>query len=265
MRDFVKNSSASVYNQGWTMKKFRRSTFHPKPTLDAPPAKRATQKAPSVLVVSSQDLAGVPAAPSILADVSLPNATSSAPADIPVPTVFIAHTTVYILAKPMVHPAESQMDDPLTAPEHGSSEPTFVASPLSSSRHPRKHIAKKQVTPIVDVADAAMIKFDSDNDSDDDPLPYAPYAGWEMVPSPLGSVYAYHNIAGPPNTLLLFVRFYIWWRGLIFRGQLAHSQLVIKSTGTSSCVGDGRWTGNPYVCRCLLSSLCRYFGAYAET
>nr|GEZ03138.1 JmjC domain-containing protein [Tanacetum cinerariifolium] len=62
MRDFVKNSSASVYNQGWTMKKvkelsiaqlrlefeyiqkhlersnllnFRRSTFHPKPILDA--------------------------------------------------------------------------------------------------------------------------------------------------------------------------------------------------------------------------------------
>nr|GEV93759.1 reverse transcriptase domain-containing protein [Tanacetum cinerariifolium] len=62
MRDFLKNSSASVYNQGWTMKKvkelsiaqlrlefeyiqkhlersnllnFRRSTFHPKPTLDA--------------------------------------------------------------------------------------------------------------------------------------------------------------------------------------------------------------------------------------
>nr|GEW06923.1 hypothetical protein [Tanacetum cinerariifolium] len=50
--------------------------------------------------------------------------------------------------------------------------------------------------PIMDVADAAMIKFDSDSDSDDDPLPYASYAGWEMVPSPLGSVHAYHNMAG---------------------------------------------------------------------
>nr|GEY67824.1 putative ribonuclease H-like domain-containing protein [Tanacetum cinerariifolium] len=88
------------------------------------------------------------------------------------------------------------MHDPLTASEHGSSEPTVAAPTPSSSRHRRKHIAKKLVTPIVDVADAAMIKFDSDSDSDDDPLPYAPYAGWEMVPSPLGSVHAYHNMAG---------------------------------------------------------------------
>nr|GEZ94816.1 JmjC domain-containing protein [Tanacetum cinerariifolium] len=183
MRDFMKNSSASVYNQGWTMKKvkhlersnllnFRRFTFHPKPTLDAPPAKRETQGAPPVPAVSSQDPAGVPAAPSIPADVSLLAVTSSAPADIP-----------------------SHMDDPLTAPEHGSSEPTVAAPPPSSSRHRRKHIAKKRVTPIVDVADAAMIKFDSDIDSDDDPLPYAPYAGWEMVPSLLGFVPAYHNMA----------------------------------------------------------------------
>nr|GEY48923.1 hypothetical protein [Tanacetum cinerariifolium] len=187
MRDFVKNSSASVYNQGWTMKK---------PTLDAPPAKRATQGAPLVPAVSSQDPAGVPAAPSIPADVSLPAATSSAHADIPVPVVFIAHAAVSVPAEPMVHPAKSHMDAPLTAPEHGSSEPT-VATPLpSSSRHRRKHIVKKRVTPIVDVADAAMIKFYSDSDSDDDPLPYAPYAGWEMVPFPLGSVHAYHNMAG---------------------------------------------------------------------
>nr|GFD35429.1 hypothetical protein [Tanacetum cinerariifolium] len=31
---------------------------------------------------------------------------------------------------------------------------------------------------------------------DDDPLPYVPYAGWEMVPSPLGSVHAYHDMKG---------------------------------------------------------------------
>nr|GEV67605.1 protein FAR1-related sequence 5-like [Tanacetum cinerariifolium] len=178
MRDIVKNNSASVYNQGWTMKKvktlsidplrlefeyiqkhlersnllnFRRSTFHPKPTLDVPPAKRANQGAPQVPAVSLQDPVGIPAAPSIPADVSLPAATSSAPADIPVPVVSIAHAAVSVHVEPMV-------------------------------------------TPIVDVADAAMIKFDSD--SDDDPLPYGPYAGWEMVHSPLGSVHAYHNMAG---------------------------------------------------------------------
>nr|GEW78123.1 retrovirus-related Pol polyprotein from transposon TNT 1-94 [Tanacetum cinerariifolium] len=178
MPDFVKNSSASVYNQ------------------DAPPAKRATQGAPSVPAVSSQDTAGVLAAPSIHANVSLLAATSSAPATIPVPVVFIAHAAVSVPTEPMVHPAESHMDPPLTAPVHGSSEPTVAASSPSSSRHRRKHIGKKRVTPIVDVVDAAMIKFDSDSNSDDDPLPYAPYAGWEMVPSPLGSIHAYHNMVG---------------------------------------------------------------------
>nr|GFC91309.1 hypothetical protein [Tanacetum cinerariifolium] len=98
----------------------------------------------------SQDPAGVPAAFSIPADVSLPAATSSAPVDIPVHAVFIAHAAVSVPAEPMVHPAESHMDDPLTAPEHGSSEPTITAPPPSSLRHHRKHIAKKRVTPIVD-------------------------------------------------------------------------------------------------------------------
>nr|GEW59823.1 aminoacyl-tRNA synthetase, class 1a, anticodon-binding [Tanacetum cinerariifolium] len=32
--------------------------------------------------------------------------------------------------------------------------------------------------------------------SDDDPLPYAPYAGWEMVPTPLGSIHAYYDMEG---------------------------------------------------------------------
>nr|GEW91390.1 UBN2 domain-containing protein [Tanacetum cinerariifolium] len=177
MRDFVKNCSASVYNQGWTMKKvktlnidqlrleFERSTFRPKPTLDAPPAKRANQEAPQAPAISTQDPAGVPAAPLIPADASLLVASSSDPAAIHVPAVSIAHAAVFVPADPMVHSAESHMDDPLTAPEHGSSEPT-VAAP----------------TP--------------DSDSDDDPLPYAPRAGWEMVSSPLGSVHAYHNMAG---------------------------------------------------------------------
>nr|GEY14773.1 putative ribonuclease H-like domain-containing protein [Tanacetum cinerariifolium] len=58
------------------------------------------------------------------------------------------------------------------------------------------HLAKKRVTPIVDIADAALIKFDSASDSDDDPLSYAPYADWEMVPSPLGSIHAYYDMKG---------------------------------------------------------------------
>nr|GEW27044.1 aminoacyl-tRNA synthetase, class 1a, anticodon-binding [Tanacetum cinerariifolium] len=212
-----------VYNQGWTMKKvktlsidqlrlefeyiqknlersnllnFWRSTFHPKPTLDAPPAKRASQGAPQVPAVSTHDPAGVPAASSIPTDASLPTFSSSDPAAIPIPAVSIAHAAVSVPAEPMVDPAESPMDPSLTAPAHGSSEPTVDVPSSSSSRHHHKHLAKKRVTPIVDVADAAMIKFDSDSDSDDDPLPYAPYAGWEMVPSPLGSVHAYHNMAG---------------------------------------------------------------------
>nr|GFB89253.1 hypothetical protein [Tanacetum cinerariifolium] len=165
----VKNCSASVYNQGWTMKKvntlsidqlqlefeyiqrhlersnllnFRHSTFHPKPSLDAPPAKRAHQEAPQVPAVSTQDPAGVPAAPSIPVDASLPAASSSYPAAIPVPVVSIAYAALSIPAEPMVHSAVSRMEDPLTAPEHGSSEPTIAVPTSSSSRHCRKHIAK---------------------------------------------------------------------------------------------------------------------------
>nr|GEZ78924.1 hypothetical protein [Tanacetum cinerariifolium] len=76
MRDFVKNQSALVYNQGWTMKKvkvlsisqlkhefeyihrnlerstllnFKRTTFRPKHTLEAPSAKRARQDVPQAV------------------------------------------------------------------------------------------------------------------------------------------------------------------------------------------------------------------------
>nr|GEZ14666.1 synaptobrevin, longin-like domain protein [Tanacetum cinerariifolium] len=106
MRDFVKNNSASVYNQGWTMKKV--------------------------------------------------------PASVPVAPTFAAAASV------------------------------SAATTLETSQ------AHCQETgyPIVDMADAVLIKFDSDSGSDDDPLPYAPYAGWEMVPFPLGSVHTYHDMAG---------------------------------------------------------------------
>nr|GEV54806.1 retrovirus-related Pol polyprotein from transposon TNT 1-94 [Tanacetum cinerariifolium] len=180
MRDFVKNNSASV-----------RSTFRPKPTLDAPSAKRANQGALQVPAASSQ----VPATPLFPANVLVHAATSSAPVDISVPAVSPAHAAASVPAETEVHTAESHLDAPLTASAHVSTEPTVDAPTPSSSCKRRKHIAKKRVTPIVDMADAAMIKFDNDSDSDDDPLPYAPYAGWEMVPSPLGSVHAYHNMA----------------------------------------------------------------------
>nr|GFB35425.1 aminoacyl-tRNA synthetase, class 1a, anticodon-binding [Tanacetum cinerariifolium] len=191
MRDFVKNNSALVYNQGWTMKKvkalsieqlqlefkyiqqhlersnllnFWRSAFRPKPTLDALSAKRANQGAPQVPAASSQVPAGVPAAPSFPADVSVHAATSSAPTDISIPVVSSAHAAASVPTETVVHTAESHVDDPLTASEHVSTEPTVVAPTPSSLRTRRKHIAKKWVTPIVDMADAAMIKFDSDRD-----------------------------------------------------------------------------------------------------
>nr|GFB17259.1 aminoacyl-tRNA synthetase, class 1a, anticodon-binding [Tanacetum cinerariifolium] len=164
MRDFVKNNSASVYNQGWTMRmvkalsiaqlrlefeyiqqhpersnllNFRRSAFQPKPTLDAPSAKRTHQGAPQVPAASSQVPAGVPAAPSFPANVSVHAATSSTPADISVPAVSPAHNAAYVPAETVVHTVD-----------------------------------------------------------DDDPLPYTPYAGWEIVPFPLGSIHAYHDMAG---------------------------------------------------------------------
>nr|GEX22979.1 hypothetical protein [Tanacetum cinerariifolium] len=195
MRDFVKNNSASHLERS-NLLNFKRSTFRPKPTLDAPSTKRDNQGAPQVPTASSRVRAGVSAAPSFPNDVSVHAATSSAPADISVTVVSPAHAAVSVLAETVVHTVESYLDDPLTASEHVSTKPTIAAPTPSSSHKRHKHIAKKWVTPIVDMADAAMIKFDNDSDSDDDPLPYAPYASCEMVPSPLGSVNAYSDMVG---------------------------------------------------------------------
>nr|GEX28641.1 hypothetical protein [Tanacetum cinerariifolium] len=152
---------------------------------------------PQVFAASSQVPAGVPAAPSSAADVSVSaTTTQEVPADISAPAASTAHAAASVPAETIVHTAESRLDDPLTASEYVSTEPTIVEPTPSSSRQRRKLVAKKWVTPIVDMVDAALIKFDSDSNSDDDPLPYAPYAGWEMVPSPLGSVHAYHDMAG---------------------------------------------------------------------
>nr|GEW48209.1 retrovirus-related Pol polyprotein from transposon TNT 1-94 [Tanacetum cinerariifolium] len=126
----------------------QRSTFRPKPTLNAPSAKRANQGVPQVPAASSQVLASVPTAPSFAADVSVS-----------------AATTLEFFA------AASRLADTPTSSAHVSVEHSVAASTHSSLHRRRKHISKKQLTTIVDIADAALIKFDSDSGSDDDPLP----------------------------------------------------------------------------------------------
>nr|GEX91921.1 xylulose kinase-1 [Tanacetum cinerariifolium] len=160
----------------------------PTPTLEAPSAKRARQGVPQdVHAASSQVPASVPTAPSTAAAVSVP-ATPSIAADV---SVFAAP---FVHADTEVDADESRLDDTQITSKHVSTEHTFDESTPSSSRTCRKQIARKRVTPIVDVDDDALIKFDSASDNDDDPLPYAPYAGWEMVPTPLGSIYAYYDM-----------------------------------------------------------------------
>nr|GEX43623.1 JmjC domain-containing protein [Tanacetum cinerariifolium] len=145
MRDFMKNQSASVYNQGWTMKQvkalslaqlkhefeyiqrtlersnllnFKRTTFRPTPTLEAPFAKRARQWVPQdVHVASSQVPAGVSAASSIAADVSV-LAASSIAADVSVsavPSVYadteymlmsLGHTKHFTSLRELLHMVE---------------------------------------------------------------------------------------------------------------------------------------------------------------
>nr|GEW13074.1 hypothetical protein [Tanacetum cinerariifolium] len=139
--------------------------------------------------------ASVPAVPSVAAAISVPAAPSVA-TDVSVPAVppDLAVDSAHVATE--VHADESNPDDTTTASEHVSAEHTVAASTSSSSRTRRKHLAKKWVTPIVDIADDALIKFDSASDNDDDPLSYAPYAGWEMVPSLLGSIHAYYDMEG---------------------------------------------------------------------
>nr|GFD05479.1 hypothetical protein [Tanacetum cinerariifolium] len=126
----------------------------------------------------------------------VPAASTQVPADVPAAPLFAADVSVSAATTLVVPDAESRPANPPTASTHVSVEPTVVASTHFSLCKRRKHVAKKWVTPIVDMADVALIKFDSDSGSDDDPLPYAPYAGWEMVPSPLDSVHAYYDMVG---------------------------------------------------------------------
>nr|GEU74838.1 retrovirus-related Pol polyprotein from transposon TNT 1-94 [Tanacetum cinerariifolium] len=175
---------------------FKRTSFRPTLLLEAPSAKRARQGVPQdVHAASSQVLVSDPAVPSVAAAVSVLAAPSVAAdvsihAVLPDPAVGSAHVDTKI------HADESNPDDTPTAFEQVSTEHTVAASTPSSLCTRRKHLAKKRVTPIVDIADDALIKFDSASDSDDHPLPYVPYASWEMVPSPLGSIHAYYDMKG---------------------------------------------------------------------
>nr|GEX60488.1 protein FAR1-related sequence 5-like [Tanacetum cinerariifolium] len=197
---------------------FKRTTFRPKPTLEAPSAKKARQGVPlAVHAASSQVPAGVPAAPSIAADVlvsvvsttttddSVAPTTTTSIAGGPSPSVAENPTTptqvhpvtpdlaaVAAHVDTEVHADESRSNDNKTASEQVSAEHTVDETTPLSSRKRHKQLAKKRVTPIVDVADDALIKFDSASESDDDPSRYAPYASWEMVPTLFGSIHAYY-------------------------------------------------------------------------
>nr|GEX62032.1 putative ribonuclease H-like domain-containing protein [Tanacetum cinerariifolium] len=83
-------------------------------------------------------------------------------ASVPAASSFAADVSVSAATPPEVLAAESRSADTPTASVHVSVEPSVAA----------------------------------DSGSDDDPLPYAPYAGWKIVPSPLGSVHTYSDMAG---------------------------------------------------------------------
>nr|GEV12458.1 hypothetical protein [Tanacetum cinerariifolium] len=158
MRDFMKNQSASVYNQGWTMKQvkaliisqlkhkfayihrtlersnllnFKRTTFRPTPTLKAPSAKRARQEVPQdVHAASSQVPASVFAAPSTAAAVSVPAAPSIA-ADVLVFAAPSVHADTEVDADEY-HLDDTQTTSEQVSTEHVSTEHTVDESTPSS-------------------------------------------------------------------------------------------------------------------------------------
>nr|GFD26391.1 hypothetical protein [Tanacetum cinerariifolium] len=138
----------------------------------------------------------VPAAPSIAVDVSV-SAVSTTTADVsPAPT--LPTESVSELHANESRPDENQTASKQVSTEHMSTTVAFTSrvshAKPSSSRKSHKQISKKRVTPIVDVADDALIKFNSVSKSDGDPSPYAPYAAWEILPTPFGSIHAYYDM-----------------------------------------------------------------------
>nr|GEW02758.1 integrase, catalytic region, zinc finger, CCHC-type, peptidase aspartic, catalytic [Tanacetum cinerariifolium] len=160
MRDFVKNQSASVYNQGWTMKQVPAGVFATPSTAAAVLVSAAPSTATVVLVsatISTTVAVSVSAASSTAAAVSV-SAAPSIPTDVSVSAAPFVHADTEVDAD------ESRLDDPQTASEHVSTGHTVDESTPSSSCTCRKKISKKMVTLI------------------------------EMVPSPLGSIHAYYDM-----------------------------------------------------------------------
>nr|GFD48822.1 hypothetical protein [Tanacetum cinerariifolium] len=84
----------------------------------------------------------VSAAPSTAAAVSV----SAAPS---IPTAESVYAAPSVSADIEVHTDESRLDDPHTASEHVSTDPTIDETTPSSSRTRRKHLAKKRVTGVM--------------------------------------------------------------------------------------------------------------------
>nr|GEY97428.1 hypothetical protein [Tanacetum cinerariifolium] len=140
---------------------FKHSRGKPAPSLEAPFTKRARQEVPQdVHAASLQVPASVPAIPSVAAAVSVP-AAPSVTADVLVLVVSSDLAAVPTHADTEVHAEESTLDDNPTTSKQVSAEHSIAASTLLSSRKCGKQIAKKRVSPIVDIADDALIKFDS--------------------------------------------------------------------------------------------------------
>nr|GEU95120.1 hypothetical protein [Tanacetum cinerariifolium] len=130
---------------------FKRSTFRPKPTLEAPTAKRARQGVPQVSAASSQVHASVLAAPSIAADVSF-SAVSTTTADVsPAPTLLAESVTE-------VHANESGPDENQSASEQISAEHTSTTVAFTSG--------VSHATP------SSLCKRRNASESDGDPSPY---------------------------------------------------------------------------------------------
>nr|GEV17068.1 hypothetical protein [Tanacetum cinerariifolium] len=148
MRDFVKNQSASVYNQGWTMKQ-------------------------------------VPAAPSIAADVSV-FVVSTTTAD-----VFAALTTTTSIG---CGPSPSVAEDPTTPTQVPPVTPDLVAISAHADTEVHVDVSHPDDNQTASEQVSAEHTVDNASESDDDPSPYAPYASWEMVPTPLGFIHAYYDM-----------------------------------------------------------------------
>nr|GEV28099.1 JmjC domain-containing protein [Tanacetum cinerariifolium] len=134
MRDFVKNQSAFVYNQGWTMKQVKALSLSPAPSLEAPSAKWARQVVPQdVHAASLQVPASVPAIPSVVVAVSV-LAALSVSADVLVLAVPPDLATVSANVATVVHAEESTPDDNPTASEQVAAKHTVAASTPSSLR-----------------------------------------------------------------------------------------------------------------------------------